>query len=118
MRLVASLAYFLAQDAAYGRLQAMRRDKRARSGPFLENRRFSAQVRDLIRDGHADDARAKCEKQARSRPQTLSACCVNPATAYVQQQHACVAYHPLGCSWSSCKGPTQKALQAGDDFCK
>ncbi len=46
----------------------MRRDKRSRNGPFLENRRFSAHVRDLIRDGRAEEARAKCEKQARRGP--------------------------------------------------
>jgi len=57
-----------AQDTAYGRLQAMRRDKRSRNGPLLENRRFSAHVRDLIRDGRAEEARAKCEKQARRGP--------------------------------------------------
>ena len=53
------------QDAAYGRLQAMRRDKRARNVPFHENRRFSAHIRDLVRDGRADEARAKCTEQAR-----------------------------------------------------
>lgn len=54
-----------AQDAAYGRLQAMRRDKRARNVPFSDNRRFSAHIRDLVRDGRADEARAKCAEQAR-----------------------------------------------------
>ena len=52
-----------AQDAAYGRLQAMRRDKRARNVPFSDNRRFSAHIRDLVRDGRADEARAKCAEQ-------------------------------------------------------
>ncbi|KAK9832840.1 hypothetical protein WJX81_005857 [Elliptochloris bilobata] len=60
-------------DAAYGRLQAMRRDKRARNGPFQDNRRFSAQVRDLVRDDHAEEARAKCEKQVDAELARLAA---------------------------------------------
>lgn len=59
------MCFAAAQDAAYGRLQAMRRDKRARNVPFQDNRRFSAHIRDLVRDARADEARAKCAEQAR-----------------------------------------------------
>ena len=41
----------------------MWRDKRARNVPFSDNRRFSAHIRDLVRDGRADEARVKCAEQ-------------------------------------------------------
>ena len=98
------------QDAAYARLQAMRRDKRARNGPFLENRRFSAQVRDLIRDGSAEEARAKCEKQVREHPGVSSfpqgaehACHDSAEVAKVREAGASASDGPLlPPGWRAC----------------
>ena len=50
----------------YGRLQAMRRDKRARNVPFSDNRRFSAHIRGpgCATGPRRRGPRAKCTEQA------------------------------------------------------
>lgn len=51
------------QDEVWKKIQKHRDAVRAAHKPFAENRAFSGQVRDLVKQGKADEARARCSQQ-------------------------------------------------------
>ncbi|KAL3133944.1 single fertilization [Trebouxia sp. C0010 RCD-2024] len=51
------------QDGAYHHLQAIKQQSRGKKDAYYQNRRFSQEVRKMIREGKLDEARQMCEEQ-------------------------------------------------------
>ncbi|KAK9814284.1 hypothetical protein WJX72_003390 [[Myrmecia] bisecta] len=59
------------QDDVYQRMQEVKRERRAKTDEYYENRRFSQNIRIMVRDGGLDEARALCAEQANSKHELL-----------------------------------------------
>lgn len=51
------------QDGAYHRLQALKQQSKGKKDAYYQNRRFSQEVRKLIKEGKLEEARQMCEEQ-------------------------------------------------------
>ncbi|KAL0045399.1 hypothetical protein WJX82_005629 [Trebouxia sp. C0006] len=51
------------QDGAYHRMQALKQQSKGKKDSYYQNRRFSQEVRKLIKEGKLEEARQMCEEQ-------------------------------------------------------